>query len=332
MLPLLLLLQTLAVAQHVDPFAFLQPTVTITADDRKHLDRGEPIAHVLAARGLETAVVVAVPVRIDGNRLVAWIREIDQLKRSSYVLAIHRFSNPPRLQDLEALALEDSDLDEIRTCHPGACGVKLSAEEMRVLQQAAADGGSEWRDAVQRRFRQVMLDRVDAYLAAGRVEPYQNHTERVWPAEEFASLVAHSGFLLDHAPRFAASLRAPRPAEGVESFLYWSKERLARKAVISITDVNILRGRDSGEPDVLIAGKEVFATHYINASLGITALLRGQAGANYLVYVNRSEVDALGGFFGGLARFVIERRLKAESVGVLEGLRRRLESGEPTTH
>ena len=66
-----------------------------------------------------------------------------------------------------------------------------------------------------------------------------------------------------------------------------------------------------------------------NASLGLTAIMRGSDGRNYLVYLNRSEVDVLGGFFGGLVRMVVGRRLKAEASDVLRGLRNRLESGEP---
>jgi hypothetical protein len=94
--------------------------------------------------------------------------------------------------------------------------------------------------------------------------------------------------------------------------------------------VSIVRGYDPDLPDVLVAGKEIFSTHYVNASLGVTALMRGDlGGSNYLVYVNRSEVDMLHGMFGGLIRWFMQRRLKAEAANVLQGLRRRLESGEP---
>src|SRR4030095_9535783 len=94
--------------------------------------------------------------------------------------------------------------------------------------------------------------------------------------------------------------------------------------------VRILRGDDSTLPDVVVAGKQVFATHYVNASLGETVLVRGEAGrSNYLVYVNRSEVDMLHGTFAGLVRWFMQRRLKADAAHVLQGLRRRLESGEP---
>jgi hypothetical protein len=180
----------------------------------------------------------------------------------------------------------------------------------------------------------VVLERVKAYLADGHaaLAPYVDDGGPVWPATRFASVLGHSVFLTEHLPQFAQHLsRYPHtPTPALESFVYWSKERLARKAIISATHVSILRSDEPGLPDALVAGKEIFATHYVNASLGITAILRGQPSAqNYLAYVNRSEVDMLGGMFGGLIRWFMQRRLKGEAANVLQGLRRRLESGEP---
>ena len=91
MLIALLALQALAAVPNADPFEFFQPSVTVTVDDRRQLDRGEPIARVLPGQDLEIAVFAAVHVDIDGDRLVAWMRRIEELKKSSYVLAIGRF-------------------------------------------------------------------------------------------------------------------------------------------------------------------------------------------------------------------------------------------------
>lgn len=328
----LLALQALTAVPHTDPFAFLQPSVTITADDRRQLDRGEPIARVLPGNDLEVAVFAAVPVDIDGDRLVAWMRRIEELKKSSYVLAIGRFSDPPRIEDLADLTLDDEDVSDIRACRPGRCGLKVSAREMTKVQKAAAEAESDWKPAVQQAFRQTVLERVQMYLANGQVAAYEDQKNLVWPAARFALLLEHSAFLTERLPGFADHLRGYplAAAPEVESFIYWSKERLARKAIISVTHVSIVRSHDPGLPDALVAGKEIFATHYVNASLGLTAILHGApGGSNYLAYLNRSEVDMLGGVFGGLVRWFMQRRLKAEAAKVLQGLRRRLESGEP---
>jgi hypothetical protein len=328
----LLALQVITRAPGGNPFAFFQPSVVVTADDWRHLDRGDPVARVLPDQDLEVAIFAAVPVSVDGDRLVSWMRRIEELKKSPYVLAIGRFSNPPRLDDLAGLTVDDDELSEIRGCRPGSCAVNLSAREIVNLQKAADDAAGDWKPAVQRAFRVAMLERAQLYLATGEVTAYGEQKNAEPPPARFARVIDHSRFLTEHLPRFADYLRNyPRTAApDVESFIYWSKERLARKAVIGVTHVSIVRGNQPGLPDALVAGKGIFATHYLNASLGVTAIVRGApGGSNYLAYLNRSEVDVVGGAFGGLVRWFMHRRLKAEAATVLQGLRRRLESGEP---
>jgi hypothetical protein len=136
---------------------------------------------------------------------------------------------------------------------------------MATLQRAAAEAGNAWKAALQEEFRRVVLERVNAYLSDGLIGPFENHGDKIWPAQECARLVDHSTFLVAHLPDFAEQLRAePRSRRpGTESFLYWSKERVANRPITSVTHVNIIRGDDAGSPDVLVAGKEIFSTHYI---------------------------------------------------------------------
>ena len=78
-----------------------------------------------------------------------------------------------------------------------------------------------------------------------------------------------------------------------------------------------------------MVSREVLATHYRNASLGLTAVVGDAAGRCYLVYINRSQLDVLGGVFGAWKRAIVEGRLKNESAAVFNEVRRRLESGPP---
>jgi hypothetical protein len=329
-LAVLLAFQAVTAVPGADPFAFFQPSVVLTADERAQLARGQAIARTLRGQDLEVSVFAAVPVAVDGDRLVAWMRRIEELKRSSYVLAIARFSDPPRVEDLAGLVLDDDELSEIRACRPGSCGLKLSADEMTRLQKAAADAGNDWKPAIQRAFRQAVLERVKEYLASGRMVPYDDRPNRVWPATRFNAVLDHSSFLTEHLPRLAAHLRGypSTAAPDAESFVYWSREQLAGKTTINVTHVSIVRGRQPGSPDALVTGKMIFTTHYIDASLGVTALVRGER-TNYLAYVNRSEVDVLHGMFSGVVRWLVQRRLETEAGSVLQGLRQRLESGDP---
>lgn len=322
----------LAAIPNGDPFAFFRPSLAITDDERRELARGNPVAQLLDGEESGVAVLAAVPVKIDGDRLVAWMRRIEQLKASDYVLAIQRFSDPPRIADLAGLSLPDEDVVALRSCRPKRCDLKLSAGEMRAIQAAAAAAPGDWKATTRQAFREMVLKRVQTYLASGELPPYDDNKTPVWPSARFASILDRSAFLTEGWPRLAGYLRAAPPptAPDIESFLYWSKERLANKAVVSVTHVSMVRGRQRPQPDALVAGRQIFATHYVNASLGLTALVRGASGeSDCLVYLNRADLDAMGGPFGPLIKWLTGRRLKAEAATALAGLRRRLESGEP---
>ena len=81
---------------------------------------------------------------------------------------------------------------------------------------------------------------------------------------------------------------------------------------------------------MIIASKQVFATHYLSASLSLTSVTAPvRSGDRYLVYTRRSHVDLLQGFWGGLTRRIVESRVRSDGPAVLDLIRRRLESGEP---
>jgi hypothetical protein len=316
-----------------DPFAFLRPVVTLSPDDLRAIDRGEARVRVLPARGREIAVLAIVAARIDADRLRAWVQRIEAMKKSAAVQAIRRFSSPPVLDDVRSLALPDADLDAIRACRPGDCGLKLSAAEMTRLQTAVPNRTGDWRARLQEAFRALMLDRVAQYRARGHdgIGPYADDDPPTPPAAVFAGLLERSRPLLGRLPQLVDALGAAPPAAAGDAFLYWSVEQFGGKPALSVTDVRVVEpAGDPALPRLIVAGKQVCATHYMNGSLNLTMLLGGRTGGpNYLVYLNRSEVDVVGGLFGGLARSIIQRRVRGEAGEVLAGLRARLESGPP---
>lgn len=304
-----------------DPFAWLQPAVTVDAAARARLDRGEVVAGVLPAVDAEIGIFAAARLDADGERLAAWAGSIEQLKKSPYVLSVRRFSDPPRISDLDGMALDDADLQDLRRCRPGDCALKMTADGIASLRQAAEDSAS-WTDAAQERFRRLILEKVAAYAVDGfaRLAPYVDRRKAIVPGTVFGMLLDRSPYLL--SPAFADA--------DVERFFYWSKEQYGTgKPVISVTHVEIVRPRVRSSIRVAVIAREILATHYRNASLGITAVTEDAEGQTYLVYVNRSQLDVLGGIFGGWKRAVLEGRVKNESVNVFTEIRRRLESGPP---
>ena len=316
-----------------DPFSFFSPGVTIDASERQRIDQGEVLVRILPARDGEVAVFAASRFDAEPDALVRWTKAIEALKRSPFVVSIRRFSHPPVLSDLDALVLDDVDLDGIRRCQTGNCSVKLAAHEIDALKSAAAAQG-EWKAAVQREFRRLVLARVTKYQSEGLagLPPYVDGIEPTRPHEEFAGILARSPHLRNYLPAVADGLSNYPQAElpTAESFLYWSKEQYKNgKPVIAVTQVHIVRPVGPSLPVVVVLGQEVFASHYRDGSLGTTFVLDGGK-TRYLVYVNRSRLDRLGGMFSGLKRSLVERRLASEVKTGLESARRRIESGNPS--
>jgi hypothetical protein len=134
-------------------------------------------------------------------------------------------------------------------------------------------------------------------------------------------------------PRFPQLLRhlVDYPASSVEPIsdvVYWSKERVGRRPVISITHLAIARLAGDQAANYAIASKQIYGSHYFDASLGLTVLVQDRSGASpatYLGYFNRSRVDVFGGLFGGVARRLVTSRAQSTLTEHLGRLQRRLE-------
>lgn len=314
-----------------NPFAFLAPDVVFEPAERTKLDGGGVVVHVLPGRDGHLSLTAAIRADVSPDRLLAWSAEVEQLQKGKYVQEIRRLSDPPRIEDLDALVFDDDDVQEMRQCRPGDCAVKLNDAEIADLQQSLGRPG--WEAEVQRGLRRVILQRAEAYLASGDVSilPYHDDRNPVSPGMVFSSLIDRLTFVPRRFPCLTEYLRGypfVPDAHVVDAFLYWSKETLGVKPIVSLTHVTMTRFADPQLPEAVVVAKQVYATHYKNGSITMTAIT-GSESARYLVYVHRSQVDVLQGMFGGLVRRMIERRVRAEAPGVLMGLRQRLESGDP---
>jgi hypothetical protein len=322
-LTILLALPCVASATSQDPFRWLRPVVSIDAEEQAQLDRREVVVRVLPAADGQLAVFAAAKLNAEAASLATWASAIAELKKGGFVRAVRRFSDPPVLEDVRDLTLEDGDLDDLRRCEPGDCAVKLTAAEIDSLRQATEQrGGVDWKTDMQQQVRDVVLHRLAAYQAGGfaAIPAYMDHRNAVAPQRLYETLTHESPYLQSRAFTDA----------DVESFFYWSKEQYgAGKPVVSVTHVQIVRPRVEGPVRVAVIGREIFSTHYRNASLGITAVTEDAAGTRYLVYVNRSQLDIFGGMFGAWKRSIVEGRVMNETADVFREIRRRLESGPP---
>ena len=333
---------TLLSASSDEPWQFTLPDAVMSDGNSAKARAGLAVVEVRPARDRELAVFGVVEIAIDGHRLLSWVRRVEDLQRSTYVPVAHRFSDPPTLDDVRELTLDDQDLDDLRECRQGSCGLKLSALEITEVRRAISGAGAEWKGAAQVAFRRVMVERASSYLAAGHAAaaPYHDHKTPISPDEEFDVLSRNMKLESATPIGMASYLRSyPRVKEpGAESFLYWSKETLGgSKPIVSITHVSVFFPPKYGNEQtpfteratdaMTVAFKQVYATHYLTASLSLMVLTSAVDGSpRYVVYVRRSRADVLGGALSGFIRRLIEHRIRSEAPRALDSLRRRLET------
>lgn len=112
---------------------------------------------------------------------------------------------------------------------------------------------------------------------------------------------------------------------GAREFFYVSTESFGLKPVASVTHVSVYV-----QPGhVVTASKQLYASHYFDGSLGLAAALDDRSDPSHrrmhLVYLNRSRIDLLSGFFGGLRRAILRGRLRDGMRKNLAEVVRRLE-------
>ena len=295
---------------------------------RTQLENGRPVIEIVSEPDVDLAIVAAVRSRIDADVFLTRFREVERLLQGRYTAMNGRFSSPPRLEDLSPLTLDDDDLDDLRDCRPGRCGLKLSSTEIGAIRAAVDGAGNRWQAAALEAFKQALVDRAAAFRRKGLsgLVPYEDDGEAVHPAavtRQQLDVVERRGVVRLQA---LASLRTyPDEIKRPESLLFWSKDTLGdTKPIVTITHAAIWPGDEQHQPLVMMT--QVYASHYLDASVSVTTLVPGTAGQTYLAYLRLSNVDVFDGSFGGFIRRMVQRRLKSDGPRAIDALRRRLEA------
>jgi hypothetical protein len=302
-----------------------------SAAELDQVDRGQVVARTLSAKhSQEIATVGLVRLRMTPDFYIERLRDIVRFKQSSEVLQIGRFSAPPQIGDLAGLTLDQADVDDLRDCRVGDCGLQLSAGAIERVRR-----GVDWRGHHATRqanhvMREILADYAAAYWQGGDAasptyadESAGMHVGHAFRALGESAIASWTPFpaLHQHLHEFPA--RGPAITDDI---LYWSKEKVGRRTVASITHLAVARV-DGGPAAYAVASKQIYATHYYHASLGLTVLVRhtDASAATYVVYVNRSRIDVLGGLLGGVSRRIISSRARATVADHLAQLQTRLE-------
>ena len=313
--------------------AFLSETFGLTSGDFGRIDAGEVVARATAAGDpRDIATLGIVRVKITPAFYVERLADITTFKKYDGVLQIGVFGQPPALRDIENLTLDEPDFKSLRDCRVGDCGLQLPAESIVRFRNEVDWNRPDARQRANGLMRQMIVDYVMRYQQAGTEAAmhYADRRDILNVGREFLSLAASDAGGWGRFPSLRQHLfdYPAVSAPDAKDLLYWSKEVVGRRNVASVTHLAILPGV-AGSPAAFVVGsKQIYGTHYFDASLGLTVLVADRSSspaATYVVYLNRSRVDVLGGVFGGVARRIIVSKARGTVGDNLGRLRTRLE-------
>jgi hypothetical protein len=289
----------------------LTQRAAFSPDQIAALERGDVVVKIIPANDQrEVAVCGVMDVPSDPETaLKAFQLTLSQLKQKSS-LQSGSFSNLPRVEDLGSLTLSDRDIEDLKTCTVGDCKLKLSAAMIRRFQKSIDWTAADYYDQANRLFRSMIVEYVSEYLQRGDAAliEYADQSTRVPLAREQASLLTNLLYVDDAAPEFVRHLKAfPRSSGPVEHSLTWATINFGLKPVLVINDVSTYRSEVDGVPRVLVLSKQIYADHYIDASISLTAVIGDHSGTNsHLLYVNHSRASALASMFSKFKRQIVE--------------------------
>ncbi len=304
----------------------------------QRLQAGQVVAKILdARRDSEIACLGAVVIAVPREYFLSQFRDIESFTKSPEVLQVGKLSIPPSVSDMRKLTLSRADIDGLKTCRPGNCGMKLSISMMEQIAKGmdGSPGAIERADPV---FRAVLADYLKRYLADGNqaLVCYADERPQVCVAKELSELLGEFSLLREDAPVLYERLIGSRQVlKGADDFLYWSKEKLGPlKPVVSVTQVITYSKERDGVAWSFIASEVIYASHYIRASVALTVLVDAGQGSVLMLYINRSRVDGLSGWLGTVKRAIVRHMLRSGVQANVAGVRTRLQrsyqhSGRP---
>ena len=295
----------------------LAQKVAFAGTDFSALQLNEPVVHSIPTSDkAEIAVSGLVNIRAAADEFLRSYRESMTRKSNAAILEIGAFGNQPSLADLETLTLEPRDIEDLKECVVGECQIKLSTAMIERFRKEIDWTAADCAARVTNLFRQMLFEYVKDYRARGQAAliEYNDKRDQVSLAEEQRALDAAPSYVNESIKDSKAGLQL------LEDTLVWSKIKFGLKPVIAINHILIYKRNSEVGPQVLISSKQIYANHYFNASLALTAFVRVPEGA-YLVYENRSRADGLEGPFGKIKRGVVEKK-------AVEGLRAILEQSK----
>ncbi len=243
------------------------------------------------------------------------------------------FSSPPAMEDVWSFTLPLSDLKELAKYKPGKCKVKAPAIVMKTLSQLDKSA-PYFENRANILVQRGIMEYIKGYLKNGNsaLVEYQDKEYPIKLAEELQGLLENSPNLKKYVPALYSYLMKFPEIElpNAQNSIYWMRDHFEGKVKHPITSINHMVFYQPPESKfAIVASKQLYATHYFEGSLRVTAMLNdpeSKRAGFYLLHLNRSRIDILRETSGFLAKILFKstRNLLHKR---MKNLKKNLETG-----
>lgn len=318
-----------------EPSKFYREYAGLTDDQIASIHSGKAIAKIIDSPSADEVFVFgSVYINSTPESYLKFAADIDQLRKLPGYLAIRKFSDPPRLSDLEGFTLDDDDVKELKDCKPGSCKVQLPAESMDDFQKQVNWSAPDAADQVNQLGQQMALQALQEYIRGGNeaLGTYRDKKHPTAVAETFASLLGWSKALPVYLPELDRYLLdyPAAPSSQIQSQFYWEKVNFGLKPTLRIVQGIVFHGVGPTEPAYAVAVKQLYASHYFETALDLTVCVQATDAPDlhgfYLITVKGSQQAGLTGLKGSIVRKVAVDRTRSSLERALASIKQKLES------
>jgi hypothetical protein len=321
--------------QGVEPNKFFREYIGLRDDQIQAIRHGMALAKILDSRTPDEVFVFgSVYINATPESYLKLAMDIDALRKLPDFLAIRKFSDPPRLSDLDGFTLEKEDVRRLKNCKPGHCEIQLPAKSMEEFQKAVNWSAPDTADLANRAAQRMALEALVRYEQGGNAAlgTYRDKKHPAEVAETFQSLLSRSKALPVYLPdldRYLLDYPAVK-LSNIESEFYWEKVNFGLKPTLRIMQGIVYRGTRSTEPAYAVAVKQLYSSHYFETALDLTVCVRATDGPSergfYLITLKGSKQAGLTGLKGGIVRKVAVDRTRSSLERTLASVKKKLEA------
>ena len=281
---------------------FLKNDMAFSDKEFKSLKAGKTVTKVLETKTKhEVGIFSIARINVSRDFFIRNYREKGMNLETASAGSWGIISTPPQLEDLKEITLPTEDIKDLKTCKPGDCKVKAPIEAIKIISQLDAKA-PDFEAQVNLLIQQDTVDYLNRYLKDGNrtLVEYSDKKKPVRLAEQFQGLLKASPYLERYVPGLYAYLdEFPNSQlDHAEDIFIWLKEDFDKAKMRSILSVNhlVYYHPQVSDSNPIVAQKQLYASHYFEASLGLTVIFDDpEAGGNslYLLNVTRARLDIL---------------------------------------